>query len=273
MTVQVFEGVQKGLDNMSDENDNHGFPLVLHKDADPSSTGGVAICGFSNVGMVGSIATSHVVKALGLQQLCTVIDRDFPPVALIQNEVPQHPVRVYQGNGVGVFTSDLQFPGHTDVKFAETVLEWFTEGGFDRLFILEGIVTGELGDKEEGELFGVSSTEGGRARLRNANVEPVKQGIVAGISGWLLAEGDRRGFDVTALLAECNPMYPDARAAAIATEALSDLIELEIPLDDLMADARRIEDNVRQMFEMSKNLLPAPDAEFEVNDDADPMIN
>jgi len=68
-------------------------------------------------------------------------------------------------------------------------------------------------------------------------------------------------------------MYPDARAAAIATEALSDLIELEIPLDDLMADARRIEDNVRQMFEMSKNLLPAPDAEFEVNDDADPMIN
>jgi predicted ATP-grasp superfamily ATP-dependent carboligase len=51
------------------------------------------------------------------------------------------------------------------------------------------------------------------------------------------------------------------------------LIELDIPLDDLMADARRIEDNVRQMFEMSKNLLPAPDADFEVNDDADPMIN
>ena len=63
---------------MGDNSDNHGFPLVLHKDADPSSTGGVAICGFSNVGMVGSIATSHIIKALGLQQLGTVIDRDFP---------------------------------------------------------------------------------------------------------------------------------------------------------------------------------------------------
>ena len=54
---------------MAETNDNHSFPLVLHKDPDPSSTGGVAICGFSNVGMVGSIATSHIVKALGMQQL------------------------------------------------------------------------------------------------------------------------------------------------------------------------------------------------------------
>ena len=178
---------------------------------------------------------------------------------------------MYQGDGIGVFTSDLQFPGHTDVKFAETVLEWFKEGGFDRLFIIDGIVTGELGDKEVGELFGVSSTEVGRERLRKIDIDPVKQGIIAGISGWLLAEGDRRGYDVTALLAECNPMYPDARAAAIATEALSDLVDIDIPLDELLSDARRIEDNVRQMFEMSKNLLPPPDAEFEV-DEGDPMI-
>lgn len=256
---------------MGENNDTHGFPLVLHKDADPSSTGGVAVCGFSNVGMVGSIATSHVVKALGLQQLGTVIDYNLPPVALIQNEVPQHPVRVYQGDGIGIFTSDLQYPGHTDVQFAETVLDWFKEGGFDRLFIIDGIVTGELGDKEVGELFGVSSTAHGRDRLRKIEIEPVKQGVVAGICGWLLAEGDRRGYDVTALLAECNPMYPDARAAAIATEALSDLVDIDIPLDELLVDARRIEDNVRQMFEMSKNLLPPPDADFEV-DEGDPMI-
>jgi predicted ATP-grasp superfamily ATP-dependent carboligase len=107
--------------------------------------------------------------------------------------------------------------------------------------------------------------------LRKIEIEPVKQGVVAGICGWLLAEGDRRGYDVTALLAECNPMYPDARAAAIATEALSDLVDIDIPLDELLVDARRIEDNVRQMFEMSKNLLPPPDADFEV-DEGDPMI-
>ena len=35
------------------------YDLVLHKDADPT-TSGVAICGFSTVGMVGVIAASHI---------------------------------------------------------------------------------------------------------------------------------------------------------------------------------------------------------------------
>ena len=67
-------------------------------------------------------------------------------------------------------------------------------------------------------------------------------------------------------------MYPDARAAAIAAEAFSDMTDIEVPLDELMADARRIEENVRKMFEQQQNLLPAPDAEFEVDDEDDPMI-
>ena len=37
------------------------YDLVLHKDANPR-TGGVAICGFSTVGMVGVIAASHVIS-------------------------------------------------------------------------------------------------------------------------------------------------------------------------------------------------------------------
>ena len=258
---------------MSDADDPHGFPLVLHGDADPTSTGGVAVCGFSTVGMVGVIAASNIVTALDLKQLGTVIDRRFPPMALVHDEVPKHPVRVYQGDGLGVFTSEIQFPAETDVKFAETVLEWFTEGGFDRLFIIDGIVTPELGEKESGDIHGVAATEEGRNRLRAAGVEPIQQGIVSGIAGWLLSEADRKGLDVTALLAECNPMYPDARAAAVATEAVSEVADIEIPLDSLLEDARRIEENVRQMFEKSQQMLPAPDdVDFEVRDGDDPMI-
>ncbi len=44
------------------------YDLVLHQDANPS-TSGVAICGFSTVGMVGVIAASHIISQLKLQQL------------------------------------------------------------------------------------------------------------------------------------------------------------------------------------------------------------
>lgn len=249
-----------------------GYELVPHAGADASKTGGVAVCGFSSTGMVGVIAASHLIRALDLKQLGTVLDDEFPAMALVHDSIPKHPVRVYEGDGVGVFTSEIQFPSAYDVKFAETVLEWFTEGRFDRLIIIDGIVGAELGEKKDSDLWGVASHPQGRKRLGQAGVTRMEQGIVSGIAGYLLSEGDRRGIDVTALLAECNPMYPDARAAAIASEALADLLDVEIPLAELLEEARRIEENVREMFEKSQSMLPAPEGYDVSQQGGDPMI-
>ena len=147
------------------------YALVLHQDADPR-TGGVAICGFTTAGMVGVIATSHIIKELKLKQLGTVMHADFPAVALIHNEVPKHPVRVYQGEGVGIFTSEIQFGNETDISFATTVLEWFTKGGFDRLIIVDGLVRPEK-ELSQGELFGVGSIQASRERLKGLDIEPL----------------------------------------------------------------------------------------------------
>ena len=75
---------------------------------------------------------------------------------------------------------------------------------------------------------------------------------------------------MTALLAECNPMYPDARAALIAVEGLSELMDKEIPVQGLLDDARNIEERVREAFERAHSMaLPAPDSDDE--DDV-PMV-
>ena len=95
------------------------YDLVLRSGVDPT-TGGVAVCGFTTAGMVGVIATSHIIESLGLTQLGTVMDERFPAVALIQNEVPRHPVRVYQGNGIGVFTAEIQFEKEQDIAFGSS---------------------------------------------------------------------------------------------------------------------------------------------------------
>ena len=246
---------------MSSDN-SAGYPLVLHAEADPSRLGGTAICGFSTVGSVGVITTSHLISALDLDVMGTVLHPHFPAIALIHDSVPKHPVRVYQGEGLGVFTSEIQFPNEKDVYFGETVLEWFTKGGFDRLIVVDGVVSNELGIKEESDLWGVSSTSIGRDSLDNSGIQRIQQGIVSGISGYLIAEGERRGLDVTALLAECNPMYPDARAALIAIEGISELMDMEIPVQGLLEDARAIEEREREAFERAQaNALPAPDTE------------
>ena len=244
-----------------------GYPLVLHSEADPSRLGGTAVCGFSTVGSVGVIATSHLISSLQLSPMGTVLHPRFPAVALIHDSVPKHPVRVYQGDGIGVFTSEIQFTSEHDVYFANTVLEWFTKGGFDRLIVIDGVVSNELGIKEDSELWGVSSTSVGRDQLDNSSIQRIQQGVVTGIAGYLIAEGERRGLDVTALLAECNPMYPDARAAIIAVEGLSELVGLDVPVEGLIEDARNIEERVREAFEKAQsNALPAPDSDDDEDD-------
>ena len=245
------------------------YALVLHEGADPE-TGGVAICGFSTVGMVGVIAASHVISQLGLNHLGTVLNKKFPAIALVHDEVPKHPVRVYQGKGVGVFTSEIQFPAEHDVEFANTVLEWFTKGGFDSLIVIDGLVRQDLSAGTGGGLYGIGATRQARDRLGEHDIERIQQGVVAGIAGHLLSEGDRRGLDITALLAECNPMYPDARAAALAVESISDLTGLDIPLSDLLEDARRIEHSVKDVFDKAQTMLPAPSSDGD--DRPDPMI-
>ena len=109
--------------------------------------------------------------------------------------------------------------------------------------------------------------------LAAAGVSRMEQGIVSGIAGYLLSEGDRRGLNITALLADCNPMYPDARAAAFATEAVSELVDREIPLGELLEDARKIEENVREMFKRSQSMLPAPEGYDVSQSGDDPMVN
>jgi predicted ATP-grasp superfamily ATP-dependent carboligase len=197
----------------------------------------------------------------------TVMHPKFPAIALIHDSVPKHPVRVYQGDGIGVFTAEIRFPSENDVYFGETVMEWFTKGGFDRLIVIDGVVSSDLGIKEDSDLWGVASTRMSRGQLDDAGIQQIQQGIVAGIAGYLIAEGERRGLDVTALLAECNPMYPDARAALIAVEGLSELMDREIPVQGLLDDARNIEERVREAFERAQAMaLPAPSDDDDEDD-------
>nr|ABZ05979.1 hypothetical protein ALOHA_HF4000001N02ctg1g17 [uncultured marine microorganism HF4000_001N02] len=67
-------------------------------------------------------------------------------------------------------------------------------------------------------------------------------------------------------------MYPDARAALIAIEGLSELIDREIPVQGLLDDSRNIEERVREAFERAQAMaLPAPGSEDDDEDDV-PMV-
>ena len=71
------------------------------------------------------------------------------------------------------------------------------------------------------------------------------------------------------MLAECNPTFPDPKAAATAIEAITEITGLELSLHELLEQAHQF-DQLREALEARMARLPAP--EDDDYDTQDPMI-
>ena len=111
----------------------------------------------------------------------------------------------------------------------------------------------DLSANVEKQVFGLSSHESGRERLKKAEVPIFPEGIISGIPGVLLNEGKKRGFEVTCLLAEARDNIPDARAAAKIIETLKRIIPyFEVDLTALYAEADLLEAKMQGYQKINK---------------------
>lgn len=241
----------------------HVFEIHLVKGAEPK--GGMLIVAFPSVGMVGTIAGNYITEELGMERTAYVVSDDIPPATLVQDGVPGYPLRIVSKDRLSILSSEFQMPLNLAGQMARTVLEWTGEKGFDTVLCLEGLMSDKSPEQErEIRVFGVGSTIRSREMLEKAGIEQFKTGVITGVSGALLSEGERTGRDVVCLLADASPMYPDARGAAKLVEAVSEMLpSVDIDVKELMDEAGRIEENVRSTVEKTKEMLASRQGQAE----------
>lgn len=227
--------------------------------------GGVMVVAFPSVGMVGTIAGNYITEALKMEQTAYVLSEDMPPAALVQDGIPGYPLRISSHERLSVLSSEFQMPLILAGRMAHTILDWSGKNGFDVIVCLEGLISErKTGSEETVRVFGVGSTERAREMLGAAEIEQFKTGVVTGVSGALLSEGERTKKHVACLLADANPMYPDARGAARLVEAVSAMLPaVDIDVKELMDEAARIEENVRATVDKTKDMLAARQSQAE----------
>ncbi len=224
--------------------------------------GAIVIDGFPSVGLVSSIVANYLVDTLAMEQIGIVESPAFPTVSLVRNGTPQHPVRIYAGRpkadraGRGAdklvaFVSEFH-PAPTVIHpLATAILDWAEEQRCSLLVSPEGLMVEGTTPPARGprsprladvKVYGIASTRKARELYIEPNTIPFAEGVITGIAGVLLNEGRRRDFDVLTFLAEAQPDYPDARAAARVIETINRIL-LRTPLDPvpLYAEAERIE--------------------------------
>ncbi|MGQ9587860.1 MAG: proteasome assembly chaperone family protein [Thermoplasmata archaeon] len=240
------------------------FQIELVKGA--NSVGGTLMTAFPSVGMVGSIAGSYIAESLKMERIAYVLSDDIPPAALVQDGVPAYPFRVLGHRNLSLMTSEFQVPLVLSGSLAKAILDWTGSNGYEVIVGLEGLMSGQDISAEEKEVrvFGVGTTPEARSLLERAGIAQFKMGMITGVSGALLSEGERIGRNVVCLLVEANAMYPDARGAAKLVESLTRLLpSVEIDLKELYEEAARIEENVRATVDRTKELLAARQSQAE----------
>lgn len=242
--------------------------LKIHEYRDNIFESGMMIVGFPSVGLVSSIAANYIVRTSGLNRIAGVLSPDFPPYTLINQGVPSPPVRIYAGDRkctdtelckqiVAVVAEFMPKP-ETIKPLADSLLDYCDEKGIKTVVTLEGVAKPGSSDLSP---MGVGSTQAARDMLSKYGVEEMKEGIISGISGVLLYEGERRDIDVMCLLGAARAEYPDARGSAKLLEVVAKMLpELKIDPDPLYREAEEME---KQLKKAQESTNPQHKSSFE----------
>ncbi|MFC5136158.1 MULTISPECIES: proteasome assembly chaperone family protein [Haloferacaceae] len=207
--------------------------------------------GFPGVGLVGKIATDHMIDAHEMTHYANVHCDGLPPVAVYREDDPAvtTPVRLYADpdRDLVALRSDVPVHPNAAAEVAGCLDSWFDDTGTFPVF-LSGL--GREKDEEPPELYGIATGEGGEALSRAELSSPPEAGLVSGPTGAMLAEALERGRDAVGLVVESDPQFPDPEAARrLILDGIDPIAGTETPTDGLVDQATEIRDAKQKLAE------------------------
>lgn len=205
--------------------------------------------GLPGAGLVGKIATDHLVQKYEMTHYADLICDGLPDVAVYQSEssAVMSPVRFYadEEQDLLVLESDIPVSPSSATEFVGCVSAWLDENGAFPIY-LSGLPVEEKGDVPE--LFGVA-TGAAKHRLDEAGIVPPRQsGLVSGPTGALLADAHEQDRDSIALIVETEAQFPDPEASrTLLQNGVGPLTGIDVSTDELVEQAEEIREAREQL--------------------------
>ncbi|MEM4412226.1 MAG: PAC2 family protein [Thermofilum sp.] len=225
------------------------------------------IVGMPDVGLVGPISTSHLIKSWELEHVGYLDSTGLPPVILFHNAEPLMPMRFYGGykgnEYVLVLHSDVAVPPQGIRSLAFYLVKFSTEKKLKRILLLGGIAVQDRLNIETPKTYAASIDREMILYAKEKGIEPLKEGFVGGIYAQILKEGYKANFPALALLSECFLNYPDPGASASTLLALSKVIGREIDVKPLLEQEEEIRMRLREMMRRTLETMRGTGKEYE----------
>lgn len=222
----------------------------------------MVVIGFPSIGLVSSIAANFIVKQMKLEKVAAIISDEFPPYSIIHegNVIP--PMRIHAGPRICdeqgekcehlvVITTEFMPSPNLLRPLVDLIIDWGRKNDANTILTLEGINMGE--NPEQKDILAVATGERCKKMLSTYGLKEFNEGMVSGLSGVMLSEGDRLHQDVICLLGPARVDYPDARGAARLLEQVAKMLpELKLDPEPLFKEAETVEKELRSNLEKMK---------------------
>ena len=220
----------------------------------------VLVEGLPGVGLVGKIATDHLIEEFDMTYHAHIDCDGLPRVAVYDTDrTVRAPVRIYadEERDIVALQSDVPVSHSTSPGFADCVLDWVEDIGALPLF-LSGFPV-DLEPDEIPDTYGLA-VAGGAALLDEHKVpSPDQRGVVSGPTGALLNRANARTVDAVGLVVESSPQFPDPAAARqLIIEGINPLAGVDVPTEELVERAEEIQD---QREELARRMREATEEE------------
>lgn len=217
------------------------------------------IVGMPDVGLVGLIASTYLVREMKASIVAYLDSRHLPPVIQYHEAKPYPVMRIYRHAEDGkrhlLLVSEVPFNPAGYQSFAGELVEWIRLKGVHRTVLLGGIPTPQRMNLEKPSVYCAGVTEDDLKEIEGRGLKLFKEGYVSGPYAQILKECFKYSINCVALFAESFLNYPDPGAAAAVILALSSLIGIRVNVEPLLEQEEEIRAKLRETMKRTMEAM------------------
>lgn len=214
-----------------------------------------AVLGFPDVGLVGAIATYHLVDKLDLKQIASIESDDFPPVVVVHNGRPVAPLRIYGNRNLLVVVSEIPIKSSLMHSISRTLVEWFKSKNVKLVIPLGGVPHPNRLEVENPQVYGISMNKETDELMDERDIKKMEEGISVGAHSLIIYECMKNKINALYLMAESHAKYPDPESAAAVIQKLNRILDLDVEVKELIEKGEEIKIQARDLMKRTENIL------------------
>jgi uncharacterized protein len=220
--------------------------------SDVSLSGKTFVTGFHGIGLVGYVTVRYLVKKLEAKKIGFIVTESMPPIITMENGEIKPPLELYIYRHV-VFMCAESPPTTRIHRFSRGISEWVIKSGFEKALLVGGLDSSYSTSANPEDNLRVIKTSQYNGLRKGAST--LEDGLfVVGPLALLMLNFYIADFPALAVLPYASRDKVDLRASANAIQFINQELDLAVNVDELILNAKRIEDEALKSAESHANL-------------------